>query len=177
MKTSIPAMVFVLGVAIAPPVQKDQQNGARVPDAVLDQMRQIAREMKACGEEVESQTDLAIYYFGPPASLDWSVKPADGEPARFQGVITFTLPERSEETDKAKRSSKLHKEFLETEAYRAELAEHGHYQYEFDLGNGKPDLTKTLFVDAKTKETKPVPKAPGHLTCWEAAARSILQNN
>ena len=177
MKVLIPTVAFVLGLAIAPPVQKDQQDGGRVPDAVLDQMRQIAREMKACGEEVQSQTDLAIYYSGPPASLDWSVKRADGGPAAFQGVITFTLPERSEETDKAKRSSKLHKEFLETEAYRAELAEHGRYQYEFDLGNGKPDLTKTLFIDAKTKATKPAPKVPGHLTCWEAAARSIQQNN
>jgi hypothetical protein len=73
---------------------------------------------------------------------------------------------------KAKHSKKLDKKYEERESYRTQYVHPGHYEYDFDLCNGAPDLIRMLFVDDKTKESKPVPNGGRDSTCWDKAARS-----
>jgi hypothetical protein len=164
-------------IFIAAPVHGQRPQAAQQDTAqeiAAAQMRRIATDMKACPEEVQSQTELATYYAGPPTNLEWNVEPSK-TPVRspFQGVVTFSLPERSEETETAKHSKKLHKQYMDAELYQIAYGHPGHYRYDFDLGNDSPDLVKALFIDDKTNESRPV-SSSGHVpTCWEKAARTV----
>lgn len=173
MKTTVPALLVF---AIVAPVrgqlpQTGQQDAAQ--KIAVAQVRRIAADMKACPEEIQSQTELATYYVGPPTNLEWNVERSKTVRAPFQGIVTFSLPERSEENEAAKHSKKLHKQYMDAELYKITYGHPGHCQYEFDLGNDGPELVKALFIDDKTNDSRPVSNS-GHLpTCWDKAARSV----
>jgi hypothetical protein len=171
MKSTVVGVV-VLGLLSTVDFPRSTQTTDKAREAVTQQIHHMAEQMRACPEEVRSQDNLGIYYIGPPTKLEWDVEKSETGRSPFQATITFLLPERSEESDKAKRSKKLHKQYEEGESYRTQYVHPGHYEYDFDLGNGAPDLIRVLFVDDKTKESKPVPNGGRDSTCWDKAARS-----
>jgi hypothetical protein len=135
-------------------------------------MQHIAATMKACGEEVQSQSEIATYYVGPPTNVEWDVKKSTTVRSPYEGIVTFTLPERSEETEKTKHSKSLHQRYTDAQIMQTAYGRQGHYQYEFDLGNGSPDLVTVRFFNDKTKQSELVPSGGRGPTCWEKAARS-----
>ncbi|HEV2489324.1 MAG TPA: hypothetical protein VGT03_05930 [Candidatus Acidoferrales bacterium] len=174
MKKVLPVL-FILSLvssSTGQKVQAAQQGDNQGREMAIAQMRRIANAMKACSEEISSKTELATYYVGPPTNLEWDVVDSKTVRSPFQGIVKFTLPERSEETEKAKHSKKLDKQYMDAEIYKTAYGHEGYYQYEFDLGNGSSDLVKVLFVDDKTKESKPVPSGTSGPSCWGKAALS-----
>jgi hypothetical protein len=102
---------FVLGIVVpsyGQATQPPKNNDAL--EVAIEQMRHIATAMKACSEEVEERSDIATYYVGPPTNVEWDVRKSTTRRSPFQGIITFTLPERSDESAKAKRSKVLHEQ-------------------------------------------------------------------
>jgi hypothetical protein len=138
-------------------------------DMAVAQMRHVAAAMKACPEETRSQTEYAIFHVGPPTNLEWNVEESKTVRSPFQGIVKFALPERVEESERAKHSKKLHDQYMDAtiaqQAYRKDV----YYQYEFDLGNGNAELVKMLVLDSRTKESKAV--TSDH-SCWQEAART-----
>jgi len=162
MVTTRPALlIFVLIFGLGHP-----QNTAR--DTAVEQMRQVAAAVKACPEETTSQTEYAIFHIGPPTNLEWDVQESKTVRAPFQGIVTFSLPERIEESGKAKHSKKLHDQYMDATMIRLAYPKSMYYQYEFDLGNNNVELVKMIVIDTKTKESKPAIR-DGH--CWQKAAR------
>jgi hypothetical protein len=165
-------MVFAVAAPIHGQISQAGKQDAAQKTAVA-QMRRIATGMKACPEEIQSQNELGTYYAGPPTNLEWNVEPSKTVRAPFQGIVTFSLPERSEETEAAKHSKRLHKQYMDAELYKIAYGHPGHYRYEFDLGNDSPDLVRALFIDDKTNESRPV-STNGHVpTCWDKAAHLV----
>jgi hypothetical protein len=132
------------------------------------QMRQIAEEIKKCPEEIQSQTEYGVYFQGPPSNVEWDVLPSKSVRAPFQGWLEFTLPHRWEETEKAKRSSKLHTKYMNYKLYQVAYGLKGRFRYEFDLGSDSPELVKMLWLDDKTQRSEAV--NPGG-ACWQNFVR------
>jgi hypothetical protein len=151
-------LLFICGLCCA-------QDTAR--DTAVEQMRRVATAIKACPEETTSQTEYAIFHIGPPTNLEWDVQGSKAVRAPFQGIVTFSLPERIEESDKAKHSKKLHDLYMEATMIPLAYPKNVYYQYEFDLGKADVELVKMVVVDAKTKESKP---ATRDSRCWQKAA-------
>ncbi len=156
----IPALMllFLYGLSCA-------QNTAR--DTAVEQMRRVAATMKACPEETTSQTEYAIFHIGPPTNLEWDVQESKSVRSPFQGIVKFNLPERIEESDKAKHSKKLHDQYMEATMLPLAYPKNVYYQYEFDLGNTNADLVRMVVVNTQTKESRPATREG---RCWEKAA-------
>lgn len=168
--------LFIFATAIPLAARQSLQTAERQKDDIrekaVSQMRRIAGAMKSCPEEIKSTTDIATYYVGPPTNLEWNVSPSKTVRAPFQGDVTFTLPERAEESQKAKHSRKLHKKYMDAEIAKAAYAREGYYRYEFDLGNSQPELVKVSFIDERTGKPQLVPSGGEGTSCWERAASS-----
>jgi hypothetical protein len=98
------AVLFLVGSSI-------QGQDGPVKQKVVEQMRQIANSMKQCSPRRVNTAQqrfckVTYFYSGPPANLEWDVVPSKTARSPFQGVIEFTLPERSESVEQPNLSDK-----------------------------------------------------------------------
>lgn len=155
----------------------------------------MANAIKQCPEQMTNswQTGCKIIksYVGPPTNVEWDVLPSKTVRSPFQGIVEFSLPSRTQESDPPNQSKKVHDNCAQTEAEKAafetsilaDMAEtakegpewrEGHYRYEFDLGTDAPELVKMLWV-AKDRRNNWVTSATTgrEHECWVNAAESI----
>lgn len=169
------AAVFCLLVSLA----AGQNDAAK--DKAIAQMRGIAKAIRQCPEQTESQDECWIFLQGPPANVEWDVSPSKTVRSPFQGTIEFTVPRRRLDVDPVKQTTRVQQKC----AVIRKLAEEGmranpsirfitsfHYRYEFDLGPDGPELVKMLSLkDDGTKEA--VAADGGGNECWAKIARSF----
>jgi len=161
------ALIFLLGSLVG-----GQDDHAK--EKAVSQMRQIAKAIKQCPEEIEHRGECDTFYHGPPTNVEWDVLPSKTVRSPFQGVIEFTLPHRRQGVDPATQSKQVHRMCMALEADAARnrpKVQRGHYRYEFDLGSDTPELVKMLWVVDETKEV--VAASTSGNQCWVKVARSF----
>src|SRR5690242_7778631 len=153
-KRSMVAALFLLGGLAAGQDEPAKQKA-------IEQMRQIANAVKQCPAQKThlGQNDscqVATYFIGPPANVEWDVLPSKTVRSPFQGILEFTLPSYATYVDRTDLSGKDHQKCVDKASRMARLglqslpektATHeGHRRYEFDLGSGAPELVKMLEI-------------------------------
>jgi hypothetical protein len=92
----------------------------RTKQEAIEQMRQVAKAMKQCSEQLTGSSSGDCYtlrlYAGPPTNLEWDVLPSKTVRSPFQGIVEFTLPTRTERIDPPNQSAKAHQKCAENEA-------------------------------------------------------------
>jgi hypothetical protein len=121
--------------------------------------------------------NFATRHEGPPSILDWDVVASDSARSPFQGFVKFSVPIRLEETDEAKQSRKLDKDYRDfLESLRIYEQENNHsasvieYRYEFDVSSDAPELRRAWILTAGTKSF--VAYEPKQGSCWDSIASS-----
>jgi len=156
----------------------------------IEQMRQIAAAVKQCPAHKSSSQDdckVHIYYLGPPTNVEWDVVPSKTVRSPFQGILEFSLPSGSTDTNQVNLSKKDQQKCANKDLFDARIEapisdaiikeepkwHDGHYRYEFDLGSGTPELIKMLWV-VKDKSNNTVTSAvTDNLdACWVTAGKT-----
>jgi hypothetical protein len=184
-------------------VAEGQDDLARQKAKAIEQMRQVAKAIKQCPEQVtsslETQCKVSKFFAGPPTNVEWDVLPSKTVRSPFQGIVEFTLPSRTQDSDSPNQSKKLHDECVASplgsnpleqaaieEVQREMMREQAetkegpewrdeHYRYEFDVGSDAPELVKMLWV-AKDRKNNTVTRVatPAVIDeCWVEAAKSV----
>ena len=146
----------------------------KAKERAIGQMRRIASAIKKCPEVIQFEEECAVHYIGAPANVEWDVLPNKTVRAPYQGILEFTLPQRSQDVDSAKQSARVHQRCIDMARAAATSGikiKHGRYRYEFDLGTDAPELVKMLWIVDQTKETSVASSDARY--CWSNAAHLI----
>lgn len=179
-----PAVVFFLLSTLA------MGQGDADKQRAVAQMRQIANAIKQCAEHessYEDECEIHHSYVGPPTNVEWDVFPSKTSRSPFQGILEFTLPTHTKDTDQPNLSKKAREKCESRKSFESEVAgsilaeemkegpkwRDGHYRYEFDLGPDPPELVKMLWIVKDRNNVTITSAADDDVhACWVMAAKS-----
>jgi PEGA domain len=147
-------------------------------DNAVSQMRRIVAAIRQCPEVTWPGLidNVAVWHQHSPSILEWDVLASTSLRARFQGYVLFEVSSYPEETDEAKRSKKLDRDFL---VLMSVFPSSMKYRYEFDLGSDAPELNRALRAESKIGDTSVAtpnfssydPNGEGYIRdCWNKIA-------
>jgi hypothetical protein len=150
-----------------------EQTAGSEKDNAVSQMRRIVEAIRQCPETSDSLPYMGAISKHILVILDWNVMASDSSRSPFQGVVHFKVVSKLEETDEAKQSKDLDREY-----HRSVEAMTGRnfieYRYEFTLGSAPAELKRAqmfypgVYTDFRTYE--PSPNAEGSISCWDQIA-------
>lgn len=162
---------ILFGMALLVSDIQSQQNSSDMDEptrAQVKQLRSISEAIKACPKVAQfPDKGSGAIYAGPPSNVTCDVEHKSSARAPYVGYIEFFLPR---EFSASKKYCAKHEYFCA----QMMLIPSFQYRFEFDLGPGGLEVTKTLAKSRENKDWTDVPSTSADLneSCWLKAART-----